>query len=156
MQGADDIYVTYGFGYVKLNCACFGLIQEDEIFVPQNDAIKINLIRFKNTLSEKRNIKILYYLKPVIGEDETKTNGYIDLKLDREKNILYARSIYGDNLLKNVYISSSEEIKSYTGNNLSFIGTFGSIQNPEAINKDSLNFQNGLRSSIMYSNRDGI
>ena len=96
MKDEEDIYVTYGFGYVKLNHASLGLTQEDEIFVPLKDSLKINLIRFKNTLSEKRNIKILYYLKPVLGEDETKTNGYIDLKLDRDKNILYAKNIYGD------------------------------------------------------------
>ena len=143
MQDDEDYYVIMGFGYVKTYHASLGLIQEDEIFVSKTDSIKINMIRLKNTLSEKRKIKLIYYVKPVLGEDETKTSGYINLKFDREKNIVFAKNIYGEGISKNVYVSSSEKIKSYTGNNLSFEGE-GNLKNPDGIYKADLSMENGL------------
>lgn len=122
MPDDEDYYMIFGFGYVKSYHASLGIIQEIEVFVPTEDSIKINIIRLKNTLAERRRLKLVYYIKPVFGEDETKTNGYIGLKFDKEKNTIYAKNVYGDTLCKNVYISSSERIVSYTGNNLSFVG----------------------------------
>lgn len=116
-----DYYMVYGFGYARGYHASLGLIQENEIFVPQNENIKINIVRLKNTMEEKRKLKLIYYIKPVLGEDETKTSGYIDLNFDKEKNVIFAKNIYGEGLSKKVYLSSSEKITSYTGNNLSFI-----------------------------------
>lgn len=121
MPDDDDYYITFGFGYTKSYHASFGLIQETEIFVPKDESVKINTIKLKNMIDKKRKLKLVYYIKPVLGEDEIKTSGYIDLNLDSEKNILYVKNIYGDTLSKNVYVTSSEKIKSYTGNKLSFI-----------------------------------
>lgn len=121
MPDEEDYYMTFGFGYAKGYHANLGLIQETEIFVPKDKSAKVNIIRLKNTLSEKRKLKFVYYIKPTLGEDEIKTNGYIDLEFDKDKNILFAKNIYGDGLSKTVYVSSNEKIKSYTGNALSFI-----------------------------------
>lgn len=122
MEDDEDYYTFFGFGYVRNYHASLGIIQETETFVPKEDSLKINIIRFKNTLSEKRKLKAVYYIKPVLGEDETKTSGYIDLKFDEDKNVLFAKNMYGEGISKNVYVSSSEKILSYTGNKLSFIG----------------------------------
>lgn len=62
----NDYYVIYGFGYAKFYHASLGIIQETEVFVPKEDSIKINLIRLKNTTSEKRHLKLVYYIKPVL------------------------------------------------------------------------------------------
>lgn len=118
----DEDYITaFGFGYAKYSHTSLGLIQETDVFVPEEDSLKINIIRLKNTLSERRKIKLIYYLRPVLGEDETKTNGYIDIEFDKEKNMLFAKNIYGEGISKTVYVSSSEKILSYTGNNLEFM-----------------------------------
>lgn len=143
MKDEEDYYMIYGFGYVKGFHASKGIIQETEIFVPINDNVKINIIKLKNTLSEKRRLKIVYYIKPVLGEDETKTTGNINLEFDKDKNVLFAKNIYGETLSKNVFVSSSEEIKSYTGNNLSFIGS-GNLEKPDAIWGADLSMENAL------------
>lgn len=143
MGDDEDYYMIYGFGYAKSCHTSLGIIQETDIFVPREDSIKINIIKLKNTLSEKRRIKLIYYLKPVLGEDETKTNGYIDLNFDERKNIILAKRIYGDSLSKKVYVSSSEKIKSYTGNNLRFIGE-GDLSSPKAVYEQELSMENAL------------
>ncbi len=62
----NDYYVYYGFGYAKFYHASLGIIQETEVFVPVEDNIKLNIIRLKNTTSEKRHLKLVYYIKPVL------------------------------------------------------------------------------------------
>ena len=121
MPDDEAYYMTYGFGYVRGYHSNLGLIQETEVFVPKDKSAKVNIIRLKNTLSEKRKLKIIYYIKPVLGEDETKTSGYIDLEFEKDKNIIFAKNIYGEGLAKTVYISCSEKKNSYTGNNMSFV-----------------------------------
>ena len=54
------------FGYAKYYHASLGIIQEPEVFVPKEDSIKLNIIRLKNTTSEKRKLKLIYYIKPVL------------------------------------------------------------------------------------------
>jgi len=88
MPDDEDYYSIFGFGYSKFYHASYGVIQELEVFVPTSDSVKVSIARFKNTTSEKRKFKFVYYVKPVLGEDETKTSGYIDLKLDG--NVLFA------------------------------------------------------------------
>ena len=143
MPDGEDYYTIFGFGYAKSYHASLGLIQESETFVPNEDGIKINIIRIKNTLSEKRKLKLIYYIKPVLGEDETKSSGYINLKFLPENNLITCKNIYGEDLSKLVYVSSSEKIKSFTGNNLSFMG-MGDYTNPASIFKTELDFENAL------------
>lgn len=137
----EDYYITHGFGYSKFYHASLGIIQELEVFVPTFDSVKVNILRFKNTTSEKRKLKLVYYVKPVLGEDETKTDGYIDLKFI--DNVIYAKNIYGEGLSKNVYLTSSEKISSYTGNKRSFIGN-RDLSYPASLDKVELSMENSL------------
>lgn len=81
MPDDEDYYMIFGFGYAKMYHASLGLIQEADIFIPHDKNMKINIIRLKNTLSDSRKLKILYYLKPVLGEDETKTSRIYRFKI---------------------------------------------------------------------------
>jgi cellobiose phosphorylase len=63
---AQDYYITYGFGYVKEKTLSNNLWQELEIFVPREDSVKINILKLKNTISNRRKIKLVYYVKPVL------------------------------------------------------------------------------------------
>ncbi len=136
--------VIYGFGYCKYIHKCDGLEQELEIFVPKEDSCKIGIFKIKNTTPNRKKIKLYYYMKPVIGEDEIKSNGLIDLKFDRNNNLIQAKNLYREEMENTrVYISSSEKIKSYTGDKNFFLGE-GGMADPQALKKVSLNNQNAL------------
>ena len=53
-----------------------GIYQELNIFVPKEDTVKINILNLKNLHAKKRKLKLLYYIKDVLGEDEIKTGMY--------------------------------------------------------------------------------
>lgn len=143
-QDDDEYYMTYGFGYTKLSTIKMGLLQEHITFVPINDNVKVNLIRLKNTTSEKREIKLVYFVNPVLGEDELKSSGYINIDYNQNSNIIYGKNLFVQDIKdEKLYISSSEKIKSYTGNRKTFIGE-GSLKKPEKIQNDNLDKQNSL------------
>ena len=139
----NDYYVIYGFGYAKYIHSYLDLRIENEIFVPRSDNAKINIIKLENIKPMRRNIKIYYYIKPVLGEDETKTNGNIVLEYNKEANMIYLRNLFGEDFSKIFYISSSEKIISYTGNKREFLGN-GNIYSPEGVQKVILSNDNSL------------
>ena len=141
----NKIYnVIYGFGFCKYIHKSDGLLQELEVFVPLEDSIKIQILSLKNETPNKKTLKILYYAKPVLGEDEIKSNGYINLKYDENNNIITARNLYNNEFPDDItYVSCSEKIKSYTGDKEFFKGK-GGIQNPDALDKLSLNNENSI------------
>ncbi len=140
----EEYSIRYGFGYAVYSSMKFGLLQEVEVFVPNEDSVKINLIRIKNTMPEKRTLNIVYYIKPVLGEDEIKSEGYINVDYDRNSNIVFADNLFvADIENNNCYISSSEKISSFTGNKEAFIGN-GTLYSPEALNKVKLDNKNSL------------
>lgn len=139
----NEYSVIYGFGYAKYYHSSCGITQEAEVFVPTKDSVKVNILNLKNTTQDKRNLSIVYYIKPVLNEDEIKSNGYINLDFNKNANLVSIENLYGNGLSKTSFVASSEPIKSYTGNKVSFIGN-GSIKEPESLNKISLTNENAL------------
>ena len=138
----NDSYLYFGMGYVKYKSIQNNIEHELDIFIPQKDNIKINLLKLKNLEPNRRNLKIIYYIKPVLGEDEIKTNGNIEVL--KENNLVILKNLYKDNFKNNVaFISSSEIINSYTGSKDFFIGN-GNISNPEGLDKVALDNSSGL------------
>lgn len=152
MPDDKNYNVILGFGYNKYIHKSQGIEQELEVFVPKEDSLKVQILKLRNTTPNKKKLKIVYYAKDVLGEDEIKTNGYINLNFDKNSNIICLTSLYNSELENNiVYCSCSEKIKSYTGDKDFFLGQ-GGIQNPDGLKKSSLNNENSLgnNSCIAY------
>ena len=136
--------VIYGFGYTKYLHNSDEIMQELEIFVPQEDSAKINILTLKNNAPKKKKIKIVYYVKPVLGEDEIKSDKNIKLQYEENSNMIIAKNLYQTEEFNNIaYVSSSEKIQSFTGNKKAFFGK-GSISNPEALYHMRLDNDNGI------------
>jgi cellobiose phosphorylase len=121
-----------------------GIKQENTIFVPKEDSVKIQIIKIKNETPRKRKIKLVYYIKPVLGEDELKTNRFLNMKFNKNSNTIFAQNISNSDYKNFLFISSSEKIKSYTGMKKEFIGK-GGISNPSGLKLD--NFSNKFENS---------
>ncbi len=144
--------IIYGFGYCKYIHKSDGIEQELEIFVPKEDSAKIGILNLKNNTPNRKKLKIYYYIKPVIGEDEIKTDTNISLTFNSNNNIICAKNLYlNDEQKKYIYVSSSQKIQSYTGDKKFFLGD-GGLSNPDGIKKLSLNNNDSLgkKSCIAY------
>ena len=143
MPDENDYNIIYGFGYAKYIHESQGILQELETFVPENDSIKINILKLTNNTIERKKVKIVYYIKPVLGEDETISNGYLKINYDVNSNLVIAENLYESEFKSKVFISSSEKIKSFTGDKKFFLGR-GGISNPDGLNKVRLNNSTGF------------
>ncbi len=142
MPDDKNYNVIYGFGYAKYVHSSDDILQELEIFVPQEESCKINILTLKNNAPKKKKIKIVYYVKPVIGEDEIKSDGYIKLQYEENSNVLIAKNLYNTDEFKDtIYVSSSEKIKSFTGNKKAFLG---SVSNPSGLHHMRLDNDSGI------------
>ena len=131
--------IIYGFGYCKYIHSNLGMEQELEIFVPKEDSCKVGILKLSNKTPNRKHLKLYYYIKPVMGEDEFKTSGNISIKFDRNSNTLTANNLYASEIDNTkLYISSSEKIKTYTGDKKFFLGKNG-LTNPNGIKKLRLN-----------------
>ena len=138
MPDENDYNIIYGFGTSKYIHENNGITQELEVFVPNDNRIKINILTLKNNTLEGKRLKIVYFVKQVLGEDEIKSDGYIKVNYDENSNMVFAENMYESDFKSKVYVSSSERIKSYTGDKKSFLGK-GGLSNPDGLKKVRLN-----------------
>lgn len=138
MPDNQEYYITYGFGYAKYLHSSNSIIQNLTVFVPKDDSVKVNILNLKNTLPRKKKIKLVYYIKPVLEEDEIKSDGYIDVEFNQNSNILCAKNLANQDFDSIMYVGSSQKISSYTGDKNFFFGK-GSLENPEGLKAIELN-----------------
>ena len=143
MPDENDYNIIYGFGYAKYIHESQGILQELETFVPENDSIKINILKLTNNTIERKKLKIVYYIKPVLGEDETKSNGFLKISYDENANLVFAENVYESDFKSKVFLTCSEKIKSFTGDKKFFLGE-GGLSNPDGLNKVRLNNSTGF------------
>ena len=143
MPDDNEYLVTFGLGYAKYQHINYGISQNLTIFVPKEDKIKINILNLKNELPKKRKIKIIYYLKPVLGEDEIKLNGFLNMEFKENSNVILCKNMINSDFNRIMYVSCNEKINSFTGNKKYFFGK-GTINNPDGLKYMNLNSENSL------------
>lgn len=127
-------YIRHGFGYSSFQNSNDNLIQTVDIFVPNEENVKVLEFKIKNIINENRNIKMVVYIKPVLGEDEYFSNG--NIKVDKKDNVILVKNVFADENFKDkiMYVSSNENINSFTGDKIEFFGN-GSIEEPDSLYK---------------------
>ena len=140
----NDYYITYGWGYSKYEHTKNGIVQKLKVFVPREDSSKVQILHLENKIPKRKNLKIVYYVKPVLDEDEIKSSGYIDLKYNENTNIITLQNLSKDMKERTVmYITCSERISSYTGNKDFFIGK-GTLKRPSGMRKLELDREGSI------------
>ena len=141
MPDENDYYITYGLGYSNYLHVSNGLEQNLSVFVPEKEPVKINLLHLENRLLESKNLRIIYYIKPVLDEDEIKSNSTLNLEYNSKLNMIVLKNLGNSNIKDKIFVSSSEKIKSYTGSKVSFFKD-KSLSNPDGLNQIELNREN--------------
>ncbi len=130
--GEGNLLATFGFGYAKYEQKNKEIIQQLDVFVPMNDNVKINILKIKNNENKNKKLNLIYKVDNVLGEDETKTNGHINLSYHKDLNCIVAQNLYPQDIKEKVYVYSNEKINSYTGNKQSI-----NIFSKEELNKEN-------------------
>ncbi len=140
----NDYEVTYGWGYSKYCHSSNGIKQELKIFIPKEENCKVQLLHLENKVAKRKEIKLVYYMKPVLDEDEIKSNGYLDLQFKENANLLLLQNQAKEQEHRTILaIGCSEKILSYTGSKSFFLGK-GTLKNPDGMHKLELDRENSL------------
>jgi len=143
MPDKEEYQVKYGFGYACYEHESKEIKQDLTVFVAKQDNVKISLLDLKNLAPKKKKLNLYYYVKPILGENEMRTNGYIDIKWQENSNMIVMQNKTNTDFKQISYLASSEKIKSYTGSKNFFFGE-GNLANPKGIKKVALNKENSL------------
>lgn len=84
--------LVYGFGYTKLYEEDEFFKKQMDIFVPNDENIKIQYIQIENKSKKQRDVHISYYIDPVLGVTNETTATHIISKI--ENDILYFKNPY--------------------------------------------------------------
>lgn len=142
----NDYDITYGFGYAKYRHPSKGLQQKLDIFIPEKDDVKVQILRLENNELKKKKIKLYYYIKPVLEDDEKNAKGYLNLNFHENSNVICLENIATEKESKfnqTLFVTSSEKITSYTGSRQAFFRK-GNLSNPEGIHQIKLKSENSL------------
>lgn len=135
----ESYTIRHGYGYSIFKHNSNGIDQELTMFVPSDEPIKINLLKIKNNSNEIRKLTMYYYIRPVMGVSDQITQQYISTELDMNMQTLLIKNSYSSDFPGRIsFMSSSEQIKHYTGNREEFLGYNGNLTNPLSVKRENL------------------
>lgn len=141
----EEYIITHGQGYSNFNHYSQGIEQDLTMYVALNHNIKMNLIKLKNKSAFERKITLVYFMRPVLGVTDEVTDKFIETYMDEKEGIFLAKnSTNVDFKNSTMFIGCSEKVRSYTGNRREFIGSLGSLEEPEALEKERLSNTVGI------------
>ena len=139
IRDKNTYIIKHGFGYTAFNHTAYGISQEEKVFVPVSDNVKIYSIKLKNISGKKRKISATLYIRPVLGVHEDITSPFIVTSSHKETGVMLIKNSYTDEFYgRYAFLDSSILDRSITGDRLEFIGLGGDSKNPQGITKGGL------------------
>jgi len=149
----DSYQIVYGFGYAKFISEYKNVKITLTVFVPVDEDIEIWNFKIENKFTEKKSLSIFSYLEWCLGSSADfhrefhKT--FLETHFDSKLNCMTATKRLwdiplGDRGHWNIeypylgFISCSNKITDYDGDKDTFVGQYGSLQNPAGLYSNSL------------------
>ena len=142
----SDVYtVTHGLGYTNFYLERSGLEQNLTMFAALEDNIKINLLNIKNNSSFERKLSIYYFIRPVLGVTDEITHNFIETEMNKKEEVFIVRNSTNTEFKgSTIFVGSSETIYSYTGDRKEFIGSSGTLNDPDGVKREKLSSKVGV------------
>ncbi|OQB16078.1 MAG: N,N'-diacetylchitobiose phosphorylase [Firmicutes bacterium ADurb.Bin193] len=150
---SGSIITRHGKGYSSfegINCGIRSLLT---VFTPPDAPTKISILELNNKTDKRRKITLTYYVNPIIGVGEREAKPFI--KTEKRGGFITAQNSYNtDYPDQTVYVSSSEEITSFTCDKRELFGTSRFMQTPNGLLRCFLSNTegSGLDSCIAFQN----
>lgn len=143
IRDGGEYIIKHSFGYSTFKHTAYKIKGEMQVFVPNNEKLKICKVKLKNLSSSKRNLSLFYYAQLVLGVYNYGSAKYISTEI--KDNYIYGFNPYSKYFGKSkAYLSiQGEENQIFTGDRKSFIGFGEDLSNPKALNITNLNNVSG-------------
>jgi len=149
----DFYQVVYGFGYAKFISEFKGIKIKLTVFVPLNENLEIWNFEIENKTDQKKSLSIYSYFEWCLGSSADHHREFhktfLETHFDADLNCMTATKRLweiplGDRGHWNIeypylgFISCSNKISDYDGNKDTFIGQYGSVNNPDGLTTKNL------------------
>ena len=130
----NNIEIVYGFGYVSYRYSENNFDVNVNEFNPENKSFKIIKFNIKNKENAERNLSIASFIKIVLGEDEIRENGKINIY--EEANVLYAENTFKNDFINKCFVFSDIGFVNFTNSMSEFFGKTKDILRPKILYKN--------------------
>ena len=149
----DFYQVIYGFSYAKFISEYKGIKIKLNVFIPLNENLEIWNFSIENKTNQKKSLSIYSYFEWCLGSSADHHREFhktfLETDFDSKLNCMTATKRLweiplGDRGHWNIeypylgFISCSNKISDYDGDKDTFIGQYGSVQNPSGLTAKSL------------------
>ena len=138
VRDEGDYFIRHGFGFSEFTHKAYDINGKLEIFAPENEKVKIQIVTLENLGDEDKEISVFYYAKLVLGVYAYDSERYISTYI--EDDFIAGVNPYSEYFGRmNAYLSmiGSEEI-SFTGDRREFLGVGGELSSPQGLSKSAL------------------
>jgi cellobiose phosphorylase len=134
--------IRHGFGYTEFEHESHGIRQNLVQFVPVKGTVKISILTVKNNRDRKADLRVTYYIHPVLGVNARDTAMHLASELSPE-GILTVQNPYNREFPDRIcYVATSCDECSVTGDRKEFFGA-GNISSPDALKEKELSGRTG-------------
>ncbi len=136
----EKYIIKHGQGYSVFQHLSHGIDQELLLFVPMDKPVKIAKLKLQNLTKRKRKITVTQYIEWVMGVARELTAPYIITEFDAKNNVLLAHNNFQEEFINRLGFLSVNggKILAYTGDRGEFIGRNRSLENPSALQSQTL------------------
>lgn len=132
----SDYLQRQGFGYSVFECHEEQLKTELWMYVDSEAPVKFWHLRARNDAPTAQHYSSTLFLELVLGEARAKTQMHTRTFVDSKTGALFAANPYNTEFPDRVmFLESSEEVKTVTGDRTEFLGRNGTSADPEAMHR---------------------
>lgn len=136
---AAPYLVRHGAGYTIYEHNSHLLRQEVCLFVAPDAPVKIIKVRLENTSGRPRRLTVTYYAEWVLGVNRDSSQPFIVSEYEESSQALLARNAYNMEFGERVaFAAASKELHGLTADRTEFLGRFGTLQRPAALQRIGL------------------
>ncbi|MCK9479512.1 MAG: hypothetical protein M0R40_08460 [Firmicutes bacterium] len=150
---SEQYIVRHGLGYSVFEKMCCKILSRLTVFVAEGNNNKLNFLEITNKDDKPRSFTVTYYVNPVLGVSENETKKFIVTQKD-DDFISIKNSYNTDYEGQTIYVSTSEQLSSFTCDKREFFGKSRLSQTPNGLLRDNFSnrFGAGFDGCVAISN----
>ena len=135
----DEYKCRHGLGYTIIESSKNKISSEITFFIPNNENVEIKRVKITNNDNHTRNIKLFSYIEFCLwNADDDDRNFQRNLNCGEVEIVgstIYHKTEYRERRNHFAYCSVNHKVDSFDSDRESFLGPYGELRNPAAVEK---------------------